>query len=63
LTEDLPLVSVFVGSTSTVSNPIYAIISWTTPNNTFKAIPLPEPYNPADDINNLKAKQRTIDQS
>jgi hypothetical protein len=46
-----------------VSNPIYAIISWTTPNNTFKAIPLPEPYNPADDINNLKAKQRKIDQS
>jgi len=39
-----------------VSNPVYAIISWTTPNNAFKAIPLPEPYNPADDINNLKAK-------
>jgi hypothetical protein len=57
LTDDLPLVSVFVGSTSTVSYPFYAIISWTTPSKAFKAIPLPEPYNPADDINNLKASK------
>ena len=57
----MPLISVFVGSTSVVSNPIYAIISWTVPGNAYKVLPLPEPYNPADDINNLKPYQPNTD--
>jgi hypothetical protein len=61
LTHDLPLVSVSVGSTSVVSNPIYAIVSWTVPINAYKVLPMPEPYNPADDINNFKPYQPTID--